>query len=160
MPSELTLRHPREDEEDEFLRAHRATSPQVPSFLHGYEDGMPFRRYLQVLADHERGIGLPSPDQVPSTFLFAFAGARIVGRASIRHRLTAHLERHGCRPEFIAAEGDGRSAGQVLLNHVERLGADMVVMGLYGHTRFRELFLGGVSKEMLERSPVPLLVSH
>jgi predicted acetyltransferase len=95
MPSELTLRLPGTDEEAEFLRAHRATSPEVPSFLHDYEEGMPLHRYLQVLADRERGIGLSTPERVPSTFLFAFAGPRIVGRASIRHRLTAHLERMG-----------------------------------------------------------------
>ena len=95
MPSDLTLRRPREDEEDEFLRAHRATSPEVPTFLHDYVDGMPLARYLEVLAERERGIGLPSPEHVPSTFLFAFAGGRIVGRTAIRHRLTPHLERIG-----------------------------------------------------------------
>src|SRR4030095_10550838 len=92
---DLVLRVPTQSEEAEFLRAHRATSPQVPSFLHYYEEGMPFRRYLQVLAEQEQGIGLPSPEHVPSTFLFAFLGARIVGRASIRHRLNASLERVG-----------------------------------------------------------------
>lgn len=93
--NDLTLRRPREDEEEEFLRAHRATSPEVPSFLHYYKEGMPFRRYLEVLADQERGINLPSPQHVPSTFLFAFVGVRIVGRASIRHSLNAFLEREG-----------------------------------------------------------------
>jgi hypothetical protein len=48
MRADLTLRLPREDEEQEFLRAHRATSPEVPYFLHYYSDGMPFRRYLEV----------------------------------------------------------------------------------------------------------------
>src|SRR5678815_6097058 len=38
MRSDLTLRLPGEGEEEEFLRAHRATSPEVPSFLHYYED--------------------------------------------------------------------------------------------------------------------------
>jgi len=94
MPSELTLRRPREDEEEEFLRAHRATSPEVPSFLHYYTEGMPFRRYLEVLAEHEQGINLPFA-HVPSSFLFAFVGARIVGRASIRHSLNESLERVG-----------------------------------------------------------------
>lgn len=91
----LTLRRPREDEENEFLRAHRATSPEVPSFLHYYVEGMPFRRYLEVLAEQEQGISLPSPEHVPSTFLFAFVGTRIVGRASIRHSLNQFLEREG-----------------------------------------------------------------
>ena len=94
MRSDLTLRRPREDEEEEFLRAHRATSPEVPSFLQYYEDGMPFRRYLDVLAEQEHGVNLP-PNHVPSTFLFAFVGHRIVGRASIRHSLNEFLDRLG-----------------------------------------------------------------
>jgi predicted acetyltransferase len=92
---DLVLRAPREDEEEEFLRAHRATSPEVPSFLHYYQEGMPFPRYLEVLAEREQGINLPSAHHVPSTFLFAFAGTRIVGRASIRHSLNEFLERVG-----------------------------------------------------------------
>ena len=56
---------------------------------------MPFRRYLEVLEEQEQGINLPSPQHVPSTFLFAFVGARIVGRASIRHSLSEFLERVG-----------------------------------------------------------------
>ena len=94
MQADLTLRLPREDEEDEFLRAHRATSPGTPSFLHYYTEGMPFRRYLEVLAEQERGLNLPA-NHVPSTFLFAFVGTRIAGRASIRHSLNPFLEQLG-----------------------------------------------------------------
>ena len=94
MPSDLILRRPRQDEEHEFLRAHRATSPEEPSFLHYYLESMPFAEYLEVLADQERGVNLP-PAFVPSTFLFAFVGPRIVGRVSIRHSLNEFLERVG-----------------------------------------------------------------
>lgn len=87
-------RLPSEDEEQEFLRAHRATTPDVPNFLHYYEEGMPLTRYLQVLADHARGEHLP-PNHVPSTFLFAFAASRIVGRVAIRHELNEFLLRVG-----------------------------------------------------------------
>ena len=93
--SGLVLRRPTQDEEAEFLRAHRATSPGVPSFLHYYRDGMPFRDYFKVLADQEQGRNLPSPGHVPSTFLFAFVATRIVGRTSIRHSLNDFLERQG-----------------------------------------------------------------
>jgi predicted acetyltransferase len=82
----LVLRLPRQDEQDEFIRAHQATTPDVPNFLHYYEEGMPLAQYLDVLADRARGVGLP-PGHVPSTFLFAFDRDRIVGRVSIRHRL-------------------------------------------------------------------------
>jgi len=91
---ELVLRIPTPDEEEEFLHAHRATSPDVPNFLHGYDDAMPFGRYLEMLVEQARGEQLP-PGYVASTFLFAFAGTRIVGRVSIRHALNPFLERFG-----------------------------------------------------------------
>jgi len=94
MNEQLTLRVPKEDEEPEFIRAHRATSSEVPFFLHYYSDGMPFRAYLDKLADQRRGTNLP-PNTVPSTFLFAFVGPRIVGRVSIRHTLNEFLEKIG-----------------------------------------------------------------
>jgi predicted acetyltransferase len=90
----LVLRLPTPSEEAEFLRAHRATSPSVPHFLHNYEERMPFQRYLEVLAEQARGENLPA-SHVPSTFLFAFAGASIVGRVAIRHTLNPYLERVG-----------------------------------------------------------------
>jgi predicted acetyltransferase len=94
MPDVIVLRRPTSDEEDELMRAHRATSPEVPHFLHYYEEGMPLTRYLAVLEERERGVNLP-PDHVPSTFLFAFDGGRIVGRVSIRHVLNDFLLRAG-----------------------------------------------------------------
>jgi len=92
--SGLVLRRPRVAEEDEFLSAHRATSPGCPFFLHYYSEGMPFSRYLEILSEIEEGRGVEE-DHAPSTFLFAFSGLRIVGRTSIRHRLTPTLERVG-----------------------------------------------------------------
>ena len=94
MQEPLILRRPRLDEEDEFLRAHRATSPEVPYFLYNYVEGMPFRRYIEMLEEQERGINL-SPGHVPATFLFAFIGDRIIGRVSIRLRLNDFLSRVG-----------------------------------------------------------------
>jgi len=94
MQTDLTLRLPRQEEEEEFMRAHRATSPEVPYFLHYYREGMPFSRYLEVLAEQANAVNLP-PNFVPSTFLFAFVGPRIVGRVSIRHSLNEFLERVG-----------------------------------------------------------------
>ena len=82
--SDLVLRLPRLDEEDEFLRAHRSTSPDAPNFLHHYEDGMPLSRYLDVLAA-----------QTSAAFLLAFVGTAIVGRVSIRHALGDWHARYG-----------------------------------------------------------------
>ena len=94
MQTRLELRLPRLDEEAEFLRAHVATTPDVPSFLHYYEEGMLFARYLERLDQQARGEHVP-PGHVPSTFLFAFDGPRIVGRGSLRHELNDFLLRVG-----------------------------------------------------------------
>jgi predicted acetyltransferase len=55
---------------------------------------MTFSRYIEVLAEQERGENLP-PKHVPSTFLFAFVATRIIGRVSIHHSLNEFLERVG-----------------------------------------------------------------
>ena len=91
--ADLVLRRARLEDEQEVLRAYRE-STGVPHFLHYYRDGMPFARYLDVLAERELGVDVSS-DRVPSTFMFAFVGDRIVGRASIRHRLNGRLDRVG-----------------------------------------------------------------
>ncbi|MCY4395322.1 MAG: universal stress protein, partial [Rhodospirillaceae bacterium] len=39
-------------------------------------------------------------------------------------------------------------------------GADLVVMGGYSHSRFRELILGGATRDILDQMPVPVLMSH
>ena len=106
---DLVLRVPRQSEEAEFLRAHRATSPSDRNFLHYYEEGMSFRRYLEVLAEQERGENLPA-NHVPSTFLFAFAGTSIVGRVAIRHSLNPYLERVGGHIGYVVTAASSRAS--------------------------------------------------
>ena len=128
----LVLRRPRPDEEDEFLRAHRATTPEVPYFLHYYEEGMPFTRYLEVLAEQERGVNLP-PNHVPSTFLFAFKGKRIAGRVSIRHMLNEFLKRVGGHIGYVVVPEFRRQGHATVILRLalriahEQLGIDRVL---------------------------------
>jgi predicted acetyltransferase len=129
----LELRLPREDEEGEFLRAHRATSPEAPNFLHYYEEGMSFARYLEVLAERARGEHVP-PGQVASTFLFGFDGPKIVGRVSIRHSLNDFLLRLGGHigyvvvPEFRRRGYATAMLGLSLRFAREQLGIDRVLL--------------------------------
>ena len=133
MPQTLVLRRPRADEEDEFLRAHHATTPEVPYFLHDYEEGMSLGRYLEVLQEREQGVNLPS-NHVPSTFLFAFAGARIVGRVAIRHSLNEVLQRVGGHIGFaVVPEFRRRGYATAILRLAlqvahDRLGLDRVLV--------------------------------
>ena len=84
---------------------------------------------------------------------------RPTGEESAAAALSEHLKRHGCNAR-IMVERDGPSAAGILRRQAEALGADLVVMGLYGRPRVSEWVLGGVSREFLNDPPAPLLVSH
>jgi nucleotide-binding universal stress UspA family protein len=71
-----------------------------------------------------------------------------------------YLARHGTPVEVTRVDGDHADAGSVLLERVAALGADLLVMGAYGHSRLRELVLGGATRTVLQRATVPVLMSH
>ena len=48
----------------------------------------------------------------------------------------------------------------VLESHVTSNNADLLVMGAYGHSRIRDLVMGGATKSMLSQPPVPIFLSH
>jgi nucleotide-binding universal stress UspA family protein len=52
------------------------------------------------------------------------------------------------------------SVGNVILSHAADAGADMIVMGGYGHSRLREFVLGGATREILQSMTAPTLMSH
>lgn len=70
------------------------------------------------------------------------------------------LGRHGVRTEISVLAKTMPRVADVLARHVADVEADMVVMGAYGHSRFREAVLGGATRDMLEHATVPLLMSH
>jgi nucleotide-binding universal stress UspA family protein len=74
--------------------------------------------------------------------------------------IAAHLHRHGIAAETRAIEAGARSAGEALLSLATEGGHDLLVMGAYGHARLRELVLGGVTRTVLDRLPLPVLMAH
>lgn len=74
--------------------------------------------------------------------------------------LQRHLERHGCTPNIILDRSEDVRAADVIRDQARGLNVDLIVMGLYGHARVRELMLGGVSRDFLAHPPATLLVSH
>jgi nucleotide-binding universal stress UspA family protein len=73
--------------------------------------------------------------------------------------LLAYLLRHGVRAH-AETFAPGAHVGQALLAEAARRGADLVVMGAYGHSRLREMILGGTTREVLNRSTLPVLMAH
>jgi nucleotide-binding universal stress UspA family protein len=71
------------------------------------------------------------------------------------------LARHGVRVEMqnIHAPAD-RSLGEQLLNEADRRQCDLLIMGIYGHSRMNEWVFGGVSQHILRGATLPILFSH
>jgi nucleotide-binding universal stress UspA family protein len=74
--------------------------------------------------------------------------------------LATTLARHGIKTTAEALTRSGQDAGEVLLSHASDLGADLIVMGAYGRSRFREFILGGATRTILQSMTVPVLMSH
>lgn len=71
-----------------------------------------------------------------------------------------HLARHGLNVEINRISRGEIDVGNALLSHAADTGADLMVMGGYGHSRLREFVLGGVTHSMLRSMTVPVLMSH
>jgi nucleotide-binding universal stress UspA family protein len=69
-----------------------------------------------------------------------------------------YLARHGIRAEITAAHTS--DAGEALLSFAADKGSDLIVMGAYGRSRFREIVLGGASRTALRSSPIALWMAH
>jgi nucleotide-binding universal stress UspA family protein len=73
--------------------------------------------------------------------------------------LRAWLARHGVTARLEAQHG-AIDAGNALLSLAAQQQASLLVMGGYGHTRFRELVLGGVTRTVLKSMTAPVLMAH
>jgi nucleotide-binding universal stress UspA family protein len=75
--------------------------------------------------------------------------------------LPEYLQSHGVQARYhtIAADA-GAQAGERMLSMAADLNADLMVMGCYGHSRGRELVLGGASRTVLQSMTLPVLMSH
>jgi nucleotide-binding universal stress UspA family protein len=70
------------------------------------------------------------------------------------------LVRHGVRAEVSVLAKTRPRVSQVLAQHVRDVDAELLVMGAYSHSRFREAILGGATRDMLEHAEVPVFLAH
>jgi nucleotide-binding universal stress UspA family protein len=71
-----------------------------------------------------------------------------------------HLARHGIETQTKSLYGAPAAIGELLLATARDESADLLVMGAYGHARFREILLGGVTAHVLEHADIPALLAH
>ncbi len=76
--------------------------------------------------------------------------------------IAAHIRRHGIQVTVASVDvesADG-NPGQAIIDFATNQRADLLVMGGYGKSRFREFVLGGVTEYLSKATPVPLLLVH
>ncbi|MDC8011672.1 universal stress protein [Tahibacter soli] len=80
--------------------------------------------------------------------------------ASQLPRIDTYLKRHGVRPTYHPHKIGDRTPGESLLQAAQAAGADLMVMGAYGHSRFSEWVLGGATRHVLEEARLPVYLRH
>jgi nucleotide-binding universal stress UspA family protein len=74
--------------------------------------------------------------------------------------IARHLARHGAKVEVRRLSSGGKDVGQLLLSQATAFGADLLVMGAYGHSHLREWMFGGVTRTVLYEAGLPVLMSR
>ena len=74
--------------------------------------------------------------------------------------IALHLARHDIKVEAASMDAEDIDVGNLLLSRASDYGADLIVMGAYGHSRTREMLFGGASRHILHHMTVPVLMSH
>jgi len=75
-------------------------------------------------------------------------------------QVSQYLARHGAKVEIDVLSKTLPRVSDVLLRHADDMKADMLVMGAYGHSRFREAVFGGATRDMLEQTDLPVFMAH
>lgn len=74
--------------------------------------------------------------------------------------LAAWLSHHGCNVVLSQDPSGGKEIGKCIQARAKETGADLVVLGAYGHSRLVEAVLGGTTRTMLEQTELPVLMAH
>jgi nucleotide-binding universal stress UspA family protein len=75
-------------------------------------------------------------------------------------KLAAYLAMHGIQAESATFRPIDREVGAGMLAAAREFGADLMTMGGYSHSRLRQLILGGVTRHVLERADLPVIMNR
>lgn len=79
---------------------------------------------------------------------------------AIQESVREHFAQHGVSAQLQTLGVEDIDAGNAILSYAADVGASLIVMGGYGHSRVREWVLGGVTRTILQTMTVPVLLSH
>lgn len=74
--------------------------------------------------------------------------------------VAAWLSHRGCSVTVSQIPSGGRAIDQCILDHAREIGADLIVMGAYGHARMLQAVFGGTTLSMMEQTDMPVFLAH
>jgi nucleotide-binding universal stress UspA family protein len=113
------------------------------------------RAAVRAVAD-----AIPMLEKAKMVRIVTVRNEKVIDSRHSSEELAKNLSRHGINVVVDQVDAAGRRIGDVLNREVASCNADLLVMGAYGHSRFREFILGGATKSMLSKPPLPILFSH
>ena len=155
---------PLEEETPEYVAMNSARPVLVVPYAGHFE--APFKRVLvawdgSMEATRASTAALPLLEQAGQVTLAVFNA----GREPDTHGsepgadMALYLARHGIKVE-VSSQVTAIDIGSALLSFAADTDADLLVMGCYGHSRFREIMLGGASRTVLQSMTLPVLMAH
>ncbi|HEY0724587.1 MAG TPA: universal stress protein [Pyrinomonadaceae bacterium] len=103
---------------------------------------------------------LPLLEKAKKVHVLTVANEKVIESRRPTAEVAKYLGRHGVDVVLDTVDAADRRIGDILESYVTSCNADMLVMGAYGHSRIREFILGGATKSMLSRPPLPIFLSH
>ena len=103
---------------------------------------------------------LPMLELAKQVRIVTVVNEKALGSKRSGEELARNLARHGIDVVLDNVDARGDAIGAVLESYTASRGADVLVMGAYGHTRLREFVLGGATRSLLSKPPLPILLSH
>ena len=103
---------------------------------------------------------LPIFELAKQVRIVTVANEKALGTKRSGEELAKNLSRHGIDVVLDKVDAKGRPIGEVLESYTSSQNADLLVMGAYGHSKWREFVLGGATRSLLSKPPLPILLSH
>jgi len=103
---------------------------------------------------------IPILEKAREVRIVTVTNEKVIDSKHSGEELARNLSRHGIDVVLDKVDAAGREIDKVLEAHAASRRADMLVMGAYGHSRFREFILGGATRSLLSKPPIPILFSH
>jgi nucleotide-binding universal stress UspA family protein len=102
---------------------------------------------------------MPLLQRAQSVHILSWAGEEEAVNGE-RLDLSGYLRLHGVQALWHRENQEPKALGELLLSRAFDLGADLLVMGCYGHSRAREWMLGGTTRTVLRAMTLPVLMAH